>query len=204
MNKLKCYTIAGIIFVLVTGSLAHFLYDWIGKNAITGLFTPVNESVWEHIKLLFFPMLLYSFFMIYKLKNEYPCIISSLCFGILAGAFFIPVLFYTYTFLLGKDIFILDIAVFILSTMIAFGLSYGLTLSCTLKPYTLLLCSLTAVLFACFVIFTSHPPNHKLFQDPSLHETAGAVIRHPLSFQSQTPVIRCLRYYFSFYLEDTA
>lgn len=56
---LKTYTIIGVFFVLAAGSLAHFLYDWTGSNAIAGLFVPVNESVWEHMKLLFFPMLLY-------------------------------------------------------------------------------------------------------------------------------------------------
>ena len=53
---LKTYTIIGVFFVLAAGSLAHFLYDWTGSNAIAGLFVPVNESVWEHMKLLFFPM----------------------------------------------------------------------------------------------------------------------------------------------------
>ena len=202
MNKLKCYTIAGIIFVLVTGTLAHFLYDWTGNNAVAGLFTPVSESVWEHMKLLFFPMLLYSFFMVYQLKEEYPCIVSSLCFGILAGTFSIPVLFYAYTFLLGTDVFILDIAVFILSTIIAFRLSYSLALSCTRKPYTLLLCALVSVLFLCFMVFTSHPPDHKLFKDPSSNETAGAVLRHPLHFipEHLSSSVECI----IFIYEDTA
>ena len=49
MKLLKRYTMIGIVFVLITGSLAHFVYDWSGKNHIVGLFTPINESVWEHM-----------------------------------------------------------------------------------------------------------------------------------------------------------
>ena len=60
MKRLKCFTIAGIFFVLITGSLAHFLYGWSGNNHIVGLFTPVSESIWEHMKLIFFPMLIYT------------------------------------------------------------------------------------------------------------------------------------------------
>lgn len=101
MKQLKHYTINGILFVLVSGSLTHFFYEWSGHNPIVGLFTPVNESIWEHMKLLFFPMLAYSFFMVFKLKADYPCIRSALCFGILAGTLCIPILFYTYTALLG-------------------------------------------------------------------------------------------------------
>lgn len=72
MKLLKRCTIIGIIFVSAIGSLSHFLYDWSGQNHLVGLFTPVNESIWEHMKLLFFPMLLYSIIMILKCKQQYP------------------------------------------------------------------------------------------------------------------------------------
>lgn len=166
MKKLKQYTIIGIIFVLLTGTLAHFLYDWSGQNHIIGLFTPVNESIWEHMKLLFFPMLLYSFFMISQLKENYPCAISSLCFGILAGTLLIPVLFYTYTGILGRDFFLLDIGTFIVGILAAFLLSYRLMLSCKAAPHTALLCALICILFLCFLFFTYHPPKLNIFADP--------------------------------------
>ena len=35
------------------GVLFHFVYDWTGENAVVGLFTPINESTWERLKLLF-------------------------------------------------------------------------------------------------------------------------------------------------------
>lgn len=90
MKHLKQYTIIGIFFVLITGTLAHFLYDWTGNNYIVGPFTPINESIWEHMKLLFFPMLIYSLIMILKFHEKYSCITSTLGFGILAGALLIP------------------------------------------------------------------------------------------------------------------
>lgn len=79
MKTLRRYTVIGILFVMLTGTLAHFLYDWSGKHAVVGLFSPVNESVWEHMKLLFFPMLLYSLFLIGRLKGDFPA--SPLPFG---------------------------------------------------------------------------------------------------------------------------
>lgn len=157
MKYLKRYTIIGILFVIITGFLAHFAYDWSKNKDIVGLFVPVNESVWEHMKLLFFPMLLYSPIMAFKLKSRYPCIISSLYFGILLGTSLIPILYYTYTSITGKNILIVDIGIFILSTITAFWLSYKLTLSCQLEPYRLLLCCLICALFICFILFTYHP-----------------------------------------------
>ncbi len=70
MKRLKYFTMGGILFVLITGSLAHFLYDWSGNNLIIGLFSPVSESIWEHMKLIFFPMLIYSLSVIPGLRSE--------------------------------------------------------------------------------------------------------------------------------------
>ncbi len=170
MKHLKHYSVIGIFFVLITGTLAHFLYDWTGNNYAVGLFTPINESIWEHMKLLFFPMLIYSLFIIFKSKKIYPCVTSSLFFGILAGTLLIPVLYYTYTSILGKNFFILDIGTFVISIVIAFWLSYKLTLSCKLEPYTHLLCFLTGILFICFILFTSNPPAMRIFEDPTVQE----------------------------------
>lgn len=82
-KKLLLYTIAGILFTSVTGTLAHFVYDWSGQNVLAGLFTPVSESTWEHMKLLFFPMLLYGFFTMFCLHKDFPCISHAYPLGIL-------------------------------------------------------------------------------------------------------------------------
>lgn len=173
MKQLKRYTICGIIFVLVTGTLAHFLYGWTGNNYIVGFFTPMNESIWEHMKLLFFPMLLYVLIVAFKFKKTCSCITSSFCFGILIGTLLIPIFFYTYTFIIGKNIFVLDIGTFILSVIIAFWLSYKFTLSCKLEPYAFLSCCLVFILFICFILFTYHPPETEIFADPTVLGSFG-------------------------------
>lgn len=167
MKHLKHYTNIGIIFVLLTGSLMHFLYDWSGKNYIVGFFTPINESIWEHMKLLFFPMLMYSLIIISKFRKTCPCITSALSCGLLTGGFLIPIFFYTYTAILGKDIFLLDIGTFALSIIIAFRISYKLTLSYRLKSHTLLLSCFVFALFICFLLFTYHPPKSQIFEEPA-------------------------------------
>lgn len=168
MKHLKRYTIIGILFVFITGSLAHFLYEWSGNQRIVGYFTPINESIWEHMKLLFFPMLLYAAFVILRFRREYPCIAASLYFGIILGTLLIPTFYYAYTYFLGRDFFILDIAAFLLSIIIAFWSSYQLTLRCKLQHYCWLLRILVCVLFLCFVIFSDYPPNLEIFKDPTI------------------------------------
>lgn len=167
MKLLKRYTIIGIVFVIITGSLFHFLYDWSGHNQIVGLFTPVNESIWEHMKLLFFPMLLYSIVMILKFKQPYPHITSALFLGLMTGTVLIPLFYYAYTFVLGTNYLVLDIGIFILSIIISFWLTYKLTLSHRLESYTFVLGISVCALLICFWLFTNHAPNGAIFQDPT-------------------------------------
>lgn len=167
---------------MITGTLAHFLYDLAGNNRIVGLLTPINESIREHMKLLFFPMLIYSLIMILKFRREYACITSALSFGILVGALLIPLFYYAYTYILGNNVFILDISIFIWSIVIAFWLSYKLTLSSRLESYTSILCMLVSVLFVCFLVFTYHPPEATIFQDPTI-----SIYFFSIYFVSHTP-----------------
>lgn len=167
MNKLKRNTIIGIFFVLIIGTLWHFVYDWSGKNNLLGFFFPINESTWEHMKLIFFPMLIYSVYMNNKIKEEYPCVTSSLLLGALSGTFLIPVFYYTYSGILGNNFLPLDIATFAASVILAFIAVYKLTLSCKLSSYTTLLKLLTVLLAAAFLIFTYHPPDIGLFFNPA-------------------------------------
>lgn len=167
---------------MITGTLAHFLYDWTGNNRIVGLLTPIKESIREHMKLLFFPMLIYSLIVILKFRGEYACITSALSFGILVGALLIPLFYYAYTYILGNNVFILDISVFIWSIVIAFWLSYKLTLSSRLESYTSILCMLVSVLFVCFLVFTYHTPEATIFQVPTI-----SIYFFSIYFVSHTP-----------------
>ena len=167
MNKLKHYTILGILFVIIAGTLSHFVYEWSGNNFILGFFFPVNESTWEHMKLCFFLMLLYSCFMNRKLKDDYPCVTSSLLFGVLLGTFLIPIIFYTYSGILGQNYIFFDIATFIISVLLAFIAVYRLSLSCVLDSFLFWLATLVFLTAICFLVFTYYPPCIGLFAVPS-------------------------------------
>lgn len=162
---MKIYTIIGIIFVLITGSVSHFVYDWTGNNFFAGLIFPVNESVWEHMKLVFFPMLIYSSFMKYKLNSKFPCIRSGSAGGIFTGTLLVPVLFYTYSGILGYDLPVMDIIIFAICIIAAFLVTYKLTLNCKLQKYSKYLCLMITVLFICFIVFSVFPLKLGLFLD---------------------------------------
>lgn len=166
MNRLKLYTIIGIFFTLITGTISHFVYEWSGNSFILGFFFPVNESTWEHMKLCFFPMLFYSLFMNQKLKEDYPCVTSALLCGILYGTSLIPVIFYTYSGILGRNFLSLDIATFALSVFAGFKVIYKLSLSCRANSHIFSLRLLVMVLAVCFLVFTYQPPDIEIFHIP--------------------------------------
>ena len=168
MKKLKHYTITGAIFVIITGTISHFIYEWSGRQFLLGFFFPVSESTWEHMKLCFFPMLIYSCFMNKRWKDAYPCITSALLYGTLLGTFLIPVIFYTYTGIIGRNYLFLDIATFIISVLLAFLCVYRLTVSCKMFSHTYMLGSLVFVMAICFLLFTYLPPDLGIFIEPSL------------------------------------
>ena len=163
MNSLKSSTILGICFVLITGTLSHFVYEWTGQSYFVGFIVPVNESTWEHMKLIFFPMLLFAFFMKWKLQDSFPCIGTSLMAGILAGTASIPIIYYTYTGILGHHTLVFDILTFVAAVLIAFTATFRLTKSCNAQKYRFLLFGAVIFLMLCFFMFTYAPPDIGLF-----------------------------------------
>ena len=166
MKGIKSYMIAGILFVSVLGTLLHFAYAFSGDNFFVGLFTPVNESTWEHTKLIYFPMLVYSFYLNKKLKGTYPCIYSATLTGGLLGVLLIIALFYTYTGIIGFNVDFVNIAIFLISVIIAFYVVYKLTLYCKAEKFKLLLQILNIVMIYLFIHFTYNPPGISLFANP--------------------------------------
>lgn len=87
--------------------------------------------------------------------------------GVLLSTILVPVFFYTYTGILGRNFLALDIATFILSVVLAFFAVYRFTLSCRLTFFTGLLSLLVLIVMVCFFLFTYHPPDIGIFINPA-------------------------------------
>ena len=59
-DKIFSWEIAGSVIISLSGSLLHFAFDVLGTWPPVALFAAVNESVWEHLKLAFWPSLTYA------------------------------------------------------------------------------------------------------------------------------------------------
>lgn len=163
-NRIKKYFFAGIVFTSILGTLSHFFYQWSRENPLAAFFSPVNESTWEHMKLIFFPMLICSLFLSLRLKESAPPLPGALFFGNLLGTLSIPVLFYTYTGILGRNIMAVDIAIFFIGILIAWGTAWKLRDSPKIYRCRILIYGLNALLCILFFVFTLRVPGLPLFQ----------------------------------------
>ena len=147
-----------------TGDPSPLLHHWSGRNPLIGLIAPVSESVWEHMKLLFFPMLLFGLWSLKGVTDA--CRLSAFHAGLLIGTFLIPVLFYAYTSVLGRNFLVLDIALFYICVIAAFLIYRGLSGSCLLEKYSHVTSMAVFLLLICFLLFTYFPPGFSIFREP--------------------------------------
>ena len=165
-REIKLWQLMGFAVTSLSGTLLHFLYDWLGEATWIAPFSGVNESTWEHMKLLFWPMLLFaivqSFF--FRDRKDFWCVKLR---GVLLGLILIPVIFYTYNGVIGRSPDWINIAIFFVAAAIAYiyeaRLSSGKVLPCRSPQLAIALLCVTALLF---IIFTFATPQIGIFKDP--------------------------------------
>lgn len=172
-NSLLKFEIISTIFTLVLGTLLHFTFEWFNNNPIIGIFSAVNESTWEHLKLVFFPMLITTIVGYFYFKNKYPNYLCNKTKGILIAMAFIVIFFYTYNGIIGKNVDILNITSFIIGVILGEYIAYK-NIKKQKQCHPLLAGITLLILFICFSIFTFYTPQIGLFKDP-VTKTYGIV-----------------------------
>ena len=164
-KKIRNYQIFSIIFTFIFGSLLHFTYALSGNNPVVAIFLSINESVWEHLKLLFSPMLLTITIGCFYIGKEVPNFLCSKTIGILVSMAFMVIFFYTYTGILGRNIPAIDITSFFIATILGEFVSYVLIVN-KFKCNNVIAITTLIIIFICFIIFTYFTPNIEIFKDP--------------------------------------
>ena len=171
-RSMGLWQLIGFAVAALGGTILHFLYEWTGEAAWMAPFSGVNESTWEHMKLLFWPMFIFaviqSFF--FRDRDDFWCVKLR---GFLLGLTLIPILFYTYNGVIGKSPDWINIVIFFLSAAAAFLLETRLfyleSLRCRSQKLAFTVLVGIGILF---VIFTFATPEIDIFKDP-LTDTYG-------------------------------
>lgn len=166
-KSLTFWQIGGFLFTSAAGSLLHFLYEWTNQSILVAPFSAVNESTWEHMKLLFFPMFVFSLLENRFVSERYNNFRCAKLFGTAVGLFLIPVLYYTYTGALGVTADWFNIAIFFISAAAAYFIETVILKRVVSLSKSSFLCFVVLCLIAlAFIIFTFVQPKIPLFQDP--------------------------------------
>ena len=165
-RSMGLWQLMGFAVISLGGTVLHFLYEWLGGTLWIAPLSGVNESTWEHMKLLFWPMLIFAIVQgfFFRDRKDFWCVKLR---GILLGLILIPVLFYTYNGVVGKSPDWLNIAIFFISAAISYLYETRLfnlnKVRCNTPKLPLtILCSIALL----FVIFTFATPEIGIFKDP--------------------------------------
>jgi hypothetical protein len=166
-RRVLFFELAGIVFIIILGSILHFTFEWSGSQAVVGVFSAVNESVWEHLKLGFWPAIVFALIEFKYLKKATSNFLFAKAIGIYLIPIIIMVIFYSYTAVLGESLLVIDILSFVIAVIVGQLVSYRLLIGKTLQ-YNLDMVSLIALILLgfAFVLFTFYPPQFPMFQDP--------------------------------------
>ena len=157
----------GFLFTSVLGTFLHFLFDLTGGSVLAALISAVNESIWEHMKLLFYPMVLFAL-LEYRAWGKnisgFWCVKGK---GILLGLTLIPVLYYTYTGILGVSTDWFNITIFFLAAGIAYRWetkAFQKDIPSRIPPRMAV--GMILLLALVFTLLTFLPPEIPFFRDP--------------------------------------
>lgn len=166
-NGCRKWWIGGFLFTSAVGTALHFAYEWSGENVVVGAVAAVNESTWEHMKLLFVPLLLVALAAAIFGGHCRGYWTAKLA-GALVGLLLIPMLYYGYTESLGVHVTWVDIGIFFVAAAVAFLLESHLTKHLPMRSSALqaVAAALFAALAVLFVWFTYAPPHLPIFLDP--------------------------------------
>ncbi len=164
-HKVKLWALANFAVISVLGSLLHFLYDWT-HCPFLALFSAVNESTWEHMKIFFFPAFFFAIAEYFFFGKNLPAFWCVKARSILLGTALIPVLFYTIRGAFGITPDWVNISLFfVVAAIVSFYEAKRFTNPLPRKNGEWAILTLCVLAFV-FCLFTFITPRLPLFQDP--------------------------------------
>ena len=157
----------GFVFTGLMGVFLHFLFDITNGNIVAALFSAVNESIFEHLKLLFFPMFLYAIIESRYIGNDYKKFWCVKLKGIFFGVVSIPLMYYTLNGIFGTMPDWVNILIFFVAAALSYIIETRMLenggAKCKYPKVSMVVLLLVSLIFMMFTFLTPEIP---LFKDP--------------------------------------
>lgn len=121
--KLTKWEFFGVVLISGLGIFLHYAYELSNNTQYIALIAPVNETIWEHLKMPFYGMIGFALFEYLFIGKDYKNFIFAKMFSSLLACGLTVVLYYGYTNFLDPSL-ALDIAAFVIAILIAQIFSY--------------------------------------------------------------------------------
>lgn len=158
----------GILFIVAVGSILHFTYEASGNLMWVGVFSAMNESVWEHLKLAFWPSLIWTLFLRVGSRKDFQNFWVGRSLALVTAPVLITIGFYGYTSALGRHALAFDLLLFVFA--IAFGQLLAIftyRLGKMSKQITVCAIAIIFVEAMLFILFSYVQPDLPIFIDPT-------------------------------------
>lgn len=164
--NLKKIKLIQIIGVFILSFICHFAYDWF-PNTIFSFIFPVNESIWEHMKIIITAYLLYGIidYLLLK-KNNYSCnnYLSQLILVPIIGIITYLIIYLPIYNLIGENM-IVSIELLLLIYVFMSYLSYLFICEENNKILKIISIPLIFIIYGIFIYLTYKPPKNYIFYD---------------------------------------
>ncbi len=164
-SSVRRLALVGMVFISLLGTALHFTYDLSGGNLLVAVFSSVNESVWEHLKLVFWPAAVFALIEIAYLRKLPASFLPAKAVSMWLMPTVIVAMFYT-SKLFIKESLAFDLFTFYFSVVL--GQLVGMKIMGKTLPKNVSYPAFLAIagLASAFIYFTFYPPQIFLFQDP--------------------------------------
>lgn len=195
-NKLLRWEIGSFLFIGLVGAALHFTFEMSNFSSLeVAYFSAVNESTWEHLKMVFFPGLVFALIQYTYVRDVANNYIAAKVAQLFIMPLVIAVGWYIYAPILGRSYFPADLFLFYLAVFIGQVVSYKILTRPPLeRKYTQAAMVVFFIMFAAFSTFTYYPPQMFLFEHLDLKDTGlyGILpmeenIRYLTTAPTQTP-----------------
>ena len=172
-KEVLLWEIGGFLFIGSIGAALHFTFELSNfSNMVVAFFSAVNESTWEHLKMVFWPGVIFALIEYSYIRDRVNNFLIAKTVSLFVMPLIIILGWYVYTPFTQRSIFPLDLLLFYLAIFFGQFLSYKLLTRTSLSQrfHTLSVAGLMLMLIA-FSTFTFYPPKISLFENFDLLDT---------------------------------
>lgn len=164
--NLTLVLIVSFFVISVIGSLLHFTHNWLKSGFWLHIFSALNESVWEHMKLLVLPTLLATVFQIIAFEGIYDNMNSATLLLLTVQLLVMPLVYGFLKLFFKKVPFMITILIFCLSIFLGLITEYFVLVNNLIIINETVAGVLVLIIVFLFGLFSFYTPRFSIFEDP--------------------------------------